>query len=834
MTAGAERYARAQELFQDAADLSLAERNALLDQHCAEDSELRREVEALLAADPDADGFMEKPIAAIPSDLFPENPAERLAGQRFGPYEVIREIGRGGLGTVYLAKRADDEYHKEVALKLVRRGLDTEDVVRRFRNERQILAQLDHPNIARLLDGGTSDDERPFFVMEHVRGEPLIRFCETHRLSLARRLELFRKVCAAVSYAHQNLVIHRDLKPSNILVTEEGAPKLLDFGIAKLLTPENELMTQTVPALRVMTPEYASPEQIKGGAITTSSDVYSLGVLLYELLTGQKPYRLTSRTTEEISRAIPEQAPRRPSDHQQSEISNQKSLRGDLDNIILMALRKEPERRYPSVEHFSEDIRRHLAGLPVIAHKDTLGYRSGKFLQRHKTGALAAALVLLTIVAGVFAVARQARIAAAQRDQAQIEKANAERVSAFLQKVLLLTDPSWVGGTRGGRRGREVTVDQLLRIASEQARTELSDQPAVLAGVLRSIGTTYRARGEYGEAETSLREARAILLRVAAEKSWETMTVTYYLAQCLFQMGHFPEAHALFHEVLPFVREQADPSDDQQILLLAGILNDYASLLRLEGEAGRAEELLREALQFAPRWQGATRAIVGIHLGNLGQTLDDQGDLEQAEKTERAALAELRGLPGGDRVELARVLFYLGGILTTKGELAEAATVIEEGLAIYQRLLGDLHPYNARGKTLLAALRDAQADYAAAERLAREALAIQEAKLPPEDVSVGETLTILGRALTHSERATEAEPVLRRALGLRAKALPQGDFRVAQSQLALAECLAAQGQSAEAQKLMAEGQAALAASLGASHPSTIAATAALGRISGRD
>ena len=274
---------------------------------------LRVEIESLLKSDERTDGFIEQPAFAIPRDLFPDNVDEPFVGRQFGAYQVIREIGRGGLGAVYLAARADDEYRKEVAIKLVRRGLDTEDILRRFRNERQILAQLDHPNIARLIDGGTTDDGLPYFVMEYVNGEPINAYCDANALPTTERLKLFRKVCAAITYAHQNLVIHRDLKPSNILVTQEGEPKLLDFGIAKLLSAGDELFTQTIPALRVMTPEYASPEQVKGDKIMTTSDVYSLGVLLYELLTGQRPYRLKTRTPEEIARAITEQEPERPS-----------------------------------------------------------------------------------------------------------------------------------------------------------------------------------------------------------------------------------------------------------------------------------------------------------------------------------------------------------------------------------------------------------------------------------------------------------------------------------------------------------------------------------------
>src|SRR4051812_3445504 len=345
MRLAGERWARVKELFEAAVEIDPSQRAALLAKECDGDSALREEVESLLKSDEQADDFIEQPACAIPLDLFPDNMEELVAGRQFGSYKIIREIGRGGLGAVYLAARADDEYRKEVAIKIIRRGLDTDDIIRRFRNERQILAQLDHPNIARLIDGGTTDDGLPYFVMEYVNGKPITAYCDANALPTTERLTLFRKVCAAMTYAHQNLVIHRDLKPSNILVTQEGEPKLLDFGIAKLLGPGDELFTQTIPALRVMTPEYASPEQVKGDRIMTTSDVYSLGVLLYELLTGQRPYRLKTRTPEEISRAITTQEPERPSTAvakaDQSKFENRKSkiLRGDLDNIVLMAMR---------------------------------------------------------------------------------------------------------------------------------------------------------------------------------------------------------------------------------------------------------------------------------------------------------------------------------------------------------------------------------------------------------------------------------------------------------------------------------------------------------------
>ena len=364
-----------------------------------------------------------------------EAPEVTTAGRRIGPYQTLREIGRGGMGVVWLATRADDAYQKQVAIKLVWPGPESGEVLRRFRQERQILANLEHPNIARMLDGGTTEEGWPYVVMEYIEGQSITHYCTAHQLSLNERLQLFRTVCDAVQYAHQNLVVHRDLKPGNILVTEGGTVKLLDFGIAKLLnpdlSPDDSAATRT--GLHLMTPEYASPEQVRGEAITTASDVYSLGVVLYELLTGQRPYQFKNHSLPEIERVICEQEPTAPSRSQKSEGGTLKSeekadvvflpssalrvppsfLRGDLDNIVLMALRKEARQRYGSVAQLSEDLRRYLAGEAVLARKDTLGYRAGKFVRRHRIGVVTAALIFITLLGGIVTTSWQASVARA-------------------------------------------------------------------------------------------------------------------------------------------------------------------------------------------------------------------------------------------------------------------------------------------------------------------------------------------------------------------------------------------------------------------------------------
>lgn len=417
----------------EALDMEPARRLEYLETACGGDPELYREVESLLQFDNNGSDQLEEGVFSfITAEIDgPDRPS--LTGTQVGNYLILDELGSGGMGSVFLAERADGAFSQQVALKLIKRGMDSDAVLGRFLNERRILASLEHPNIARLFDGGTTADGLPFFAMEYVRGKPLIHYANDEALGVEDRLRLFREICSAVSYAHQKLVIHRDLKPSNILVGPDGVPKLLDFGIAKVLDVETGGMA-TMTQQFVLTPEYASPEQVRGEQLTTATDVYSLGVILYELLTGTRPFKTANTGYNEIVRVICETSPARPSsivqsapkvpgaesdDEKVQRSANPRALRGDLDNIILKAIRKEPERRYSSVEQFSEDIRRHLAGLPVSASSDAFRYRATKFIGRHRILVAAAALILLSFLAGLGATLYQARIASRERAKAE-------------------------------------------------------------------------------------------------------------------------------------------------------------------------------------------------------------------------------------------------------------------------------------------------------------------------------------------------------------------------------------------------------------------------------
>ncbi|HKC23344.1 MAG TPA: serine/threonine-protein kinase, partial [Thermoanaerobaculia bacterium] len=469
-----ERFRRARDLFQEAEGMDAPRGEAFLTAACAGDLELEDEVRSLLASTHQADGFLAAPFAREVLALDADRESRRL-----GPYTLQREIGRGGMGTVHLAARSDAEYEGRVAIKLVSRGMDSELVLSRFRAERQILAGLAHPNIARLLDGGTTADGLPYFVMEFVDGAHIHEYAASARLPVADRVALFRKVCDAVSFAHRNLVVHLDIKPGNILVTADGTPKLLDFGLAKLVDPTVERGSEnpTMAAQRMLTPEYASPEQIRGERVTTASDVYSLGVVLYRLLTAESPYDAGSGSVDEVSRAVLEQRPR----------SARSRLGEDLDTILEKALQKQPERRYGSVEQLSEDLRRHLDGLPVLARKDTLAYRTRKFVRRHAVGAAAAVLVVASIAGGAGVAIWEARRAI--RNEA-LAKRRFEDLRALAHTVMYELHDG-VQPLPGSTPVRALLVETSLKYLNALARDTGRDPT-----LLRELADAYLRIGE--------------------------------------------------------------------------------------------------------------------------------------------------------------------------------------------------------------------------------------------------------------------------------------------------------------------------------------------------
>jgi non-specific serine/threonine protein kinase/serine/threonine-protein kinase len=479
-TAAADRWSRVKALFGDALERPPQERAAFLDAECADDGALRAEVAALLASHDTEDDFLARSALDAAADAMPDE-STAFAGRRVGSYRLLREIGRGGMGTVYLAVRDDDAYRKQVAVKLIKRGMDTDAIVRRFRHERQILATLDHPHIARLLDGGSTDDGLPYFVMEYIDGEPLDAWWHARALPIVERLRLFHAVCGAVHFAHQNLVIHRDIKPGNILVTADGTPKLLDFGLARVLDAESAgASTLAAGAHRAMTPEYASPEQVRGTTVSTLSDVYSLGVLLYELLTGRRPYDFPSRSPDDIARVVCDVEPARPS-------TAARRLPRDLDTVVAKAMHKDAARRYVSAEQLADDVRRFLEGRPVIARPDTWRYRGAKFVRRNALGVAAGALVALSLVGGLAATVWQARVARAERAVAEQRFADVRA----LANALVFDVHDAIEPLAGATPARELVVTRALEYLDRLSRTVRADGRAGDASLERELAAAY-------------------------------------------------------------------------------------------------------------------------------------------------------------------------------------------------------------------------------------------------------------------------------------------------------------------------------------------------------
>ncbi len=789
---------------------------AFLDEECGNDPAMRAEIESLLQEDQGASRFLEVPALHLAAKSLVGEGAFH-ASQTIGDYEIVSLIGRGGMGDVYLAE--DRELHRKVALKLLRRGMASEEMIQHFKREERLLASLNHPNIAQLYGGGVGADGIPFFAMEYVEGERLDQYCDARHLTTTERLQLFRKVCSAVTYAHQHLVIHRDLKPANIRVTPEGEPKLLDFGIAKLLdSGDGQNSGQTLTLQGVMTPEYASPEQITGGSITTASDVYSLGVVLYQLLTGQSPYRTRTNRPEEIARAVTEQEPTRPSsavpNNQQSTIrppqADQKSLRGDLDNIVLMAMRKDPARRYVSVGQFSEDIRRHLTGLPVIARKDTVPYRASKFVSRHRIGVAAAALVLLSLVGGMVATLIQFRTA-------RREGAKAEAISAFLQRTLHASNPD-------KNLGGQPTVKDVLDNASKRLATEeLSDQPAVRAELQRIIGESYLALGQYDLAQQNLMAALQVQTRISGDGGIETLKTGVSLALLWAgAKGDYAKANNFYVANLPRLRaEQKRGTISAEYLGTA--LNGFALLSRAQGNSKAAEGLLREQLALPPSVSSEEKSGRRFARAILALTLADQGKFDEAIKIVREEVASLRREAAEEGFELAANLTGLGSFLLENGQTGESLKDLRAGEAIYRKLYSAASLQLGDNLRLQAQASLAEGEYSEAETRINETLKIYRAATSPQFINYATALMVQGMIYSQTGRTEEAEKLLREAVRIRTENVPETHFLRAAANGALGEFLAAQERFPEAETFLLASHESLGKSQAANSPRTLLA-----------
>jgi serine/threonine-protein kinase len=767
-----ERWPELERIVDRALDVAPAERASLVAACCAGDAALRDAALAWLRGCERADGVLDAPVAELTGGHpafdptgddgtgddgtgtgdggAPVLPADGVVGA----WRLVREIGRGGMGVVYLAERADRELPMRVALKLMRRGAALDPLgVRRFREERRILATLVHPGIARLVDGGLTADEQPWFAMEHVDGEPVDRWCDRRALGVEERLRLFCRVCDAVHHAHQRLVVHRDLKPSNILVTGAGEPKLLDFGVAKLLdlgegTDAAEPLTRV--GQRPMTPAYASPEQLRGDPVSTASDLYSLGVLLYLLLSGHLPFA-AGTAPDALARRIvtggaerPSAAARRtrPAGGEDDETLPtrvarargttparlHRRLRGDLDTIVARAMHPEPERRYATADALADDVRRHLAGRPVLARPDTVAYRLRKLVGRQPLAVASSIGAVVTLLGFTTLTALQARRLAAERDRA-------EEVTEFLAGLLASTDPYQPGGPAP-------SVRALLDRGAARVHTDLRDRPDVHARLLAAMAPAY------------------------------------------FGLGEWERARRLMEEAIALQRTMLDPDDPQ----LATSLGYLAQVRLTQGDAAPAESLYRAALVIrrarprAPDGPDSTRLLSG-----LGSSLQRQGRLAEAEAVLRDLLHVERARAPADSLGIAQVARNLAHVLRDRGAHAAAAPLYAETHRLHRAAFGDEHPETANSLVNLAAARMRLGDLAEAERLFRVALATKQRLLGRRHPDVAADEVGFAELLMKRGLLAEAESTLVVALATHRETLPPGHGQIAHDLMRLDE-----------------------------------------------
>ncbi len=848
----AERWGEVKRLFEAALARAPEDREAFLERACDGDSGLRADVESLLDSHERAPEFLDQAA----SDVLDEDDDESLIGTHLGPYRIARRIASGGMGTVFLAERADEVFRKQVAVKFVRPGLVSRDAVRRFAEERQTLANLDHPSIAKLLDGGTTRDGRPYLVMELVDGVPIDEFCESHRLGIEARLNLFLQVCDAVHHAHRNLVVHRDLKPANILVTAEGNPKLLDFGIARLLD-RNRVSRSIVPAAidhapPYATPGYASPEQSSGEPATTASDVYSLGVILYELLTGRRP--------------PPADAPPSPPS------LHRRELAGDVDAIVLQALHAEPSKRYASVEHFAEDVKHHLEHQPVAARPQTYCYRTRCFVRRHRASVAAAAVAVLSLASAVVATSWQARVARGERDaearQRRIAEANsrravaaearaeretrkAEQQTAIAEQVTLQlvdlfrgADPWHKGGASVTARelldrGSQSLADfdaspevrtallvamgrvyvnlgvydralELLREAVDVCRFRLPPDDPLLPRALEALGTAKMHAGDSHAAEAAFSEALDLERRRGDDRTtWIAMDLDD-LALARQNQGDFAGAEAQYLEALSIRREIGAPRDE-----IASVLGNLGGLWFSRGDYARAEHFFERTLAIQREVHGESHPAVALALNNLGLARQGKGDLAAAERLHRRALEIREQTLGPNHPDVATSLNNVASVLYMKHEPKEAGELFRRALEIVRGSLGPDHPTVIQLESNLGAVLFADHDDAGAEAAWTEALARLRRVLPAGHPKIAEPLQLLASLhLSHGDAAGALE-LLRECTAIRKAAFPAGHPAVAEAEGLTGEALAARGEFAEAEPLLLESFDALRASANA-------------------
>ncbi len=794
-----------------------------LRQACEGDEEMLREVSSLLEGHRASGDFLQNPVmpsSTAMQDLAGKDP---WVDRRVGRYRLLRPIGKGGMGAVYLAIRDDDEFQQRVALKLLRPKSDTAEIIRRFRTERQILAALDHPNIAKLLDGGSTEEGLPYFAMEYVEGKPLDEYCDSRRLDIPERLALFRTVCDAVHVAHQNLVVHRDLKPGNILVTGEGVVKLLDFGIAKLLNPELSArgMTTTASGMRLMTPHYASPEQVLGDPISTASDIYSLGVLLYRLLTGRLPYRSLGTTQLEFARVICEEDPTSPSDVVVEQTGTQseafavgtnsspsaddlararasdpkklsRQLSTDLDAIVHRALRKLPQERYASVRELAEDLHRHDNNLPVLAMGGAWRYRLGKYLRRHGVMVAVAITFILALLGFAVVMGLQRTQLAQERDRAEQERQRAESVTALLTDLFEISDPVKTPG-------ETVSAREILDQGAQRLATQLGGQPLAQATLQQTVGVIYRNLGLYDRAGPQLETSLATRRRLLPGEDAKVAESLHQLGVLRTLEGDYRQAQSLLEEALALRRTLRGKGHAET----AETLTELGYALQENGDYAQAQPLLEQALEQRRALFGDQHPRVAETVNHLAVVLYEQRQLTAAEALYREALEIQRAHFGGESPQVGTTLNDLAALLFVKGDLDEGVTLMREALALRRRLYKEAHPHLAETTHNLGLLLlRAQGDVENARPLLEEALAMKRQLLSPDHQELAASLNNLADVLLEQGDVAGAEPLAREAHGILLRSLPAGDWRTSVVASGVGVILIELGQYGEAERLL--------------------------------
>lgn len=806
MTTDPGRWDRVTEAFGLLAELSAVDRRKGLDALAVDDPAIHGEVVSLLASSDAVGDRFDQPTFAGALD---EADQPSLSGRRIGPYLITREIGRGGMGAVWEAQRADDEYQKRVAIKMVVMGRDTESMLRRFRVERELLARLEHGNIATLLDGGVTSEGQPWFAMEYVEGEPITAWCATHQLGVRQRVELFRQVCAATQYAHEHLVVHRDLKPTNILVAHDGTVKLLDFGVAKLTDAGDPDAGLTGTAGIGLTAAYASPEQLRGESVSTASDIYSLGVVLYELLTGVRPFtglpgNMLERTANPPSRAVTAETAATMGTDGARRVSQ--AIQGDLDAVVLTALRPEVARRYRSVQQFSDDLQRALDGRQVSARPDTLGYRISTLVRRNRAAAALAVVAVAALLGATGFSIREAAMARAERDRAVLETARTKQVTKFFQGVLSSATPD--------RQGSGVTVVQAIDSAIVRTDTAFAGQPDLRAAIKLTLGATLANMYLYKRAQPLLEEALRLQSMIDGNApSLERVEALFNLAAIETEIGDAAKAEALYRQSIA-IRGRLIPVDSSKIFESLG---NVAEAQLNQGKLGEAVALYDTVAEALDRLRPDDITLRAATHANLGTAMSQLGRYKEAEPVLREAAQLAESARGPNDPSVASSLQPLAGTLIFNGKYAEAESVARRAVAIDEKEFGRSNPATVSALRMVTAAMIEQGHCPEALPLIREMLALRGKVMAETDPTLGVALLQLGQCQAANGELPASEASLRDALAVRIATFGATHWAVGQVQSMLGEVLGRRENDAEAEKMLRAGYASLKAGLAPGH-----------------